>query len=130
LGTRAGKEVMEANQLEYKKIFFEFKSIKEKNFKIKQDTYPQICGQGSSQTRLIYALNYEKGKLNIDVLEPKGRVIKIVDNYKVVKFSFDLNAIKFVDMMDLHRQTRETVNRDVMQVSLGMTKLQTMNDKI
>jgi hypothetical protein len=64
------------------------------------------------------------------VLEPKGQVIKTTDNYKVSKFSFDLNAINFVDKMDLHRQTGEMVNRDVMQVSLGMKKLQTMNDKI
>jgi hypothetical protein len=92
------------------------------NLKIKWDTYPQICGQGSSQTGLIYSLDYEKGRLNIFVLEPKGQVIKTTDNYKVSKFSFDLNAINFVEKMDLHRKTGEMVYRDVMQVSLGMMK--------
>jgi HPt (histidine-containing phosphotransfer) domain-containing protein len=32
--------------------------------------------------------------------------------------------------MDLHRKTREMLNKDVMLVSLGMKKLQTMNEKI
>jgi hypothetical protein len=64
------------------------------------------------------------------ILEPKAQIIKIVDNYKAAKFSFDLDAIHLVDKMDLHRQTGEMICRDAMQASLGMKKLQNMADKI
>jgi hypothetical protein len=97
--------------------------IKKKGVKIKQDIFPKIYDQGSSQTRLLSTMDYEKGKLNIVVLESK-------DQNKVTNISIDLNAINLVDKMDLHRQTREMLNIDVMIASIGMKKLQTINEKI
>jgi hypothetical protein len=64
------------------------------------------------------------------VLEPKAQIVKITKDYKAAKVSVKLDQINLVDKMDLHRQTREIVFKDVMQTSLGMIKLQTMVNKI
>lgn len=45
-------------------------------------------------------MDYEKGNLNIVVLESKYQ-------NKVTNISLDLNIINFFDKMDLHRKTRE-----------------------
>jgi hypothetical protein len=44
--------------------------------------------------------------------------------------SIDLNAVYSLDIMDLHRQTREMLNRDIMIATLGIKKLQAINEKI
>jgi hypothetical protein len=39
--------------------------------KIKQNILPNIFDQETSQTRMLSVVDYEKGRLNIVVLEPK-----------------------------------------------------------
>jgi len=69
-----------------------------KNFvNIKQNVYPKIYDQGTSQKTLLSAMDYEKGKLNIVVLKPK-------DQNKVTNISIDLNVVHPIDKMDLHRK--------------------------
>jgi hypothetical protein len=41
--------------------------------KIKQNILPKIFDQGASQTRMLSVVDYEKGKLNIVVLETKDQ---------------------------------------------------------
>jgi hypothetical protein len=64
---------------------------------------------------MISVVDYEKGRLNIAVMEPK-------EQKKVTNISIDLNAVHPLDKMDLHRQTGEMLNRDVMIENLGIKK--------
>jgi hypothetical protein len=91
--------------------------------KIKKNIIPRIFDQGGSQTRMLSAIDYEKGRLSIALMEPKQQK-------KVTKVSIDLNAVHPLDKMDLHRQTGEMLNRDVMIVNLGIKKLQVINEKL
>jgi hypothetical protein len=91
--------------------------------KMRQNIIPKIFDQGGSQTRMLSVVDYEKGRLNIAVMEPKQQK-------KVTKVSIDLNVVHPLDKMDLHRQTREMLNRDVMIVNLGIKKLQVINEKL
>jgi hypothetical protein len=71
--------------------------------KIKQNILPKIFDQETSQTRMLSVVDYEKGRLNIAVLEPK-------EKKKVTNISIDLNAVHPLDKMDLHRKTGEMLN--------------------
>jgi hypothetical protein len=65
------KHWKQINQI--KEILYQFMEIKFKSVKIKQDVYPYICVQGSSQTRLLYTMDYEKVNINILVLCSKDQ---------------------------------------------------------
>jgi hypothetical protein len=119
----------ESSEAKQENINSQYWEMKNKNIKIKQDLFPKLY-QGTSKTRLLSALDFEKGRLNIAVLEPTTQTSKGVINYKVAKFSYDLNQIHLVDKMELHRKTGEMVCRDVIQASLGMKKLHNMSNKI
>jgi len=60
---------------------------------------------------MISVVNYEKGRLNITFIEPN-------EQKKVTNISTDLNAVHPLDKMDLHRQTGEMLNSDVMIANL------------
>jgi hypothetical protein len=49
---------------------------------------------------MIYFVDYEKGRLNITLIEPK-------EEKKVTNISIDLNAVDPMDKFDLNRHTRE-----------------------
>jgi len=49
---------------------------------------------------------------------------------KVTKVSIDLNVVHPLDKMDMHRQTGEMENKDVMMKNLGIKKLQVKNEKL
>jgi hypothetical protein len=68
-------------------------------------------------------VDYEKGRLNIVVMEPK-------EQKKVTNISIDLNAVHPLDKFDLHRQTTEMINMDAMIANLGIKKLQVINEKL
>jgi hypothetical protein len=72
---------------------------------------------------MLVVVDYEKGRLNIVVMEPR-------EKKKVTWVSSDLNAVHPLDKMDLHRKTREMLNRDVMIVNLGIKKLEVVNEKL
>jgi hypothetical protein len=72
---------------------------------------------------MISVVDYEKGRLNIAVMEPK-------DHKKVTNISIDLNNVHPLDKFDLHRQTAEMINKDAMIANLGIKKLQAINDKL
>jgi len=72
---------------------------------------------------MLSVVDYEKGRLNIVVIEPKER-------RKVTNISIDLNAVNSLDKMDLHRQNGEMMNRYVMIANLGINKLHVLNDKL
>jgi hypothetical protein len=91
--------------------------------KIRQNILPKIFDHETSQTRMLSVVDYEKGRLNIAVLEPKEQE----EGHKGVH---DLNAVHPLDKMDLHRQTREMLNRDIMIATLGIKKLQAINENI
>jgi len=104
--------------------------IKKKGVKSKKYIYPRICDQGSSQTKLLSSMDYEKGKINIYILELNDQNIKSSENYKVTNISVDSKVVNYVDKMDLHRKIREMIHKDVMLTSLGMNKLYIMNENI
>jgi hypothetical protein len=66
--------------------------------KIKNNIIPKIYDHDVYQTRMISVVDYEKGRLNIVVMEPK-------EQKKVTNISIDLNAVHPLDKFDLHRQT-------------------------
>jgi hypothetical protein len=90
---------------------------------MRQNSIPEIFDQGGSQTRMIFVVDYEKGRLNIIVMNPK-------QHNKVTILFIDLNAMHPLDKMDLHRHTREMLNRGVMMENLGIKKLQVINEKL
>jgi hypothetical protein len=101
---QGGEESSEAKQ----EISSQYWEMKNKNVNIKQDLFPKLY-QGTSKTRLFSALDFEKGRLNITVLEPTTQTSKCAINYKDAKFSYDLNQIHLVDKMELHRKTSEMI---------------------
>jgi hypothetical protein len=98
-------------------------TINKQGVNIKKNILPKIYVQGPTQTRLLFSMDYEKGKLNITVLESK-------DKNKVTNISIDLYAINPINKMDLHMQSGEMINKYIMITSIGLKKLQTMNEKI
>jgi hypothetical protein len=91
--------------------------------KIRQNILPKIFDHETYQTKMVSIVDYEKGRLNIAVLEPK-------EKKKVTKVSINLNAIHPLDKMDLHRQTREMLNRYIMIATLGIKNIQDINENI
>jgi hypothetical protein len=123
------QEGAESSEIKPKNIFSEYDKMKDKNVEIKQILFPEL-DQDSSKSRLLSALDFEKGRLNLSLLEPNDQNLRSVDNYRATNFSVDLEQIHIVDKMDLLRQTREMVNRDVIQMTLGMNKLQKVNNQL
>jgi len=74
----------------------QFRDIRKMSSKIRKKIISKIFDQGGLHTRIIYVVDYEKGTLNITVMEPKQQ-------NKVTKVSIDLNAVLPLDKMDLHR---------------------------
>jgi hypothetical protein len=101
----------------------QFRDIRKMSSKIMQNIIPKIFDQGGSHTHMLYVVDYEKGRLNIAVMERK-------EKKKVSKVSIDINAVHPLDKMDLHRQTGEMLNRDVMIVNLGIKKLEVVNENL
>jgi hypothetical protein len=121
--SQSGKEPLDtyqSNQIDHVHHFMATRNMGEN---IKQNILPKIFDQEKSQTRMLSVVDYEKGRLKIEVLEPK-------EKNKVTNISIDLNAVHPLDKMDLHRQTREMLNRYVMITILGIKKLQIINEKI
>jgi hypothetical protein len=121
--SQGGKESIDTYQLNQVDHVHQFMATKKMGAKIKQNILPKIFDQGASQTRVLSIVDYEKGKLNIAVMESN-------DQKKVTNISIDLNAVHPVDKMDLHRHIGEMLNKDVMITSLGIKKIQTINEKI
>jgi hypothetical protein len=91
--------------------------------KIMKNIIPKIFDQGGSHTRMLSVFYYEKGRLNIVVMEPKQKK-------KVKKVSIDLNALHPLDTMDMRRQIGEILNRYVMIPNLGIKKMQVINKNL
>jgi hypothetical protein len=69
-------------------------------------------------------VDYEKGNLShVEILESKHQ-------NEVTNISVYLDEINHVDKMDLHKQTGEMLNKDIMMNSIGMKKLQIVNEKM
>jgi hypothetical protein len=64
--------------------------------KIKTNILPKIFDKEESHTKVISHVDYEKGKLNIAVMESN-------DENKVTNIFIDLNAIHPIDKMDFNR---------------------------
>jgi hypothetical protein len=112
-----------------KNIFFAYDELKDKNLQIKQVLLPRL-DPDPTKTRLLSALDFEKGKLNLSVLEPIRQDIMSPGNYKVENFSFDLENVPLVDKMELLKHTGEMVNKDVIKTTLSMKKLQRINNQL
>jgi hypothetical protein len=69
---------------------------------------------------MLSIVDYEKGRLNITMMEPK-------EKKKVANTSIAINKVHPLDKMDLHRQIGEMLNRYVMIATLGIKNLQTIN---
>jgi hypothetical protein len=72
---------------------------------------------------MISVVDYKKGKLNIEVTEPK-------EQKKVTNISIDLNVVHTLDKFKLHRQTAEMINMDAMIENFGIKKLQVINENL
>jgi hypothetical protein len=102
--------------------FKRFMEIKEKGLEIKQDVFSQMYDLETSHTIIISTMDFEKRKLNIVVLETREN--------KRTNINFYLNSLHPINKMDLHRPTREMVNRDIITSTLGMNKLKFLKDKL
>jgi hypothetical protein len=72
---------------------------------------------------MLSTMDYEKKRLNIVVLDPK-------EQKKDTNISIYLNAVHPLDKMDLHRQSGEMLNRDVMIAKIGIKKMQVIIENI
>ena len=84
---------------------------------------PKVYDRDAYHTRMIQVVDYEKGRLNIAVMEPK-------EKNKVTNISIDLNSFHPLDKFDLSKQNTEMINRDSMIDNIGIKKLQSINDKL
>jgi hypothetical protein len=76
----------------------QFMEIKKAGASIKKCMIPKVYDQDAYQTRMISVVDYEKGRLNIAVMEPKKQK-------KVTNISIDLSVVHPLDKFDLHRKT-------------------------
>jgi hypothetical protein len=83
-GEQSETESLTTNQpIDYVNQFME---IRQAGAKIKKNITPHIFEYDASQARMISVVDYEKGKLNIVVIEQK-------EKKKVTNVSIDLNAV-------------------------------------
>jgi hypothetical protein len=62
--------------------------------------FPKSMTMRHLKLECYQVVDYEKGRLNIAILEPKG-------TKKVTNISIDLNAVHPLEKYDLHRQTEK-----------------------
>jgi hypothetical protein len=55
--------------------------------------------------RLLSTTDFEKGRLNLSVLELAGSSVQGHSNYKLEKNSFDLDQVSLFERMYLHKHT-------------------------
>jgi len=65
--------------------------------KTKKTIIPKVYDHDAYHTRMISVVNYEKGRLNIVVMEPK-------EQKKVTNIFIDLNAVHPLDEFNFHRK--------------------------
>jgi hypothetical protein len=90
--------------------------IRKEGARIKNNMIVEMYDHDAYQTKMISTMDYERGRLNIAVMEPK-------EHKKVKYMSIDLNAVHPLDKFDMHRQTLEMINMDAMIANLGIRKL-------
>jgi len=66
----------------------------------------------------------------LTLLETNEQNLRSVESYRETNFSVDLEQIHIVDKVDLLKQTREMLNRDVIHMTLDMKKLQKVKKTI
>jgi hypothetical protein len=96
----------ETSEMKPQSIFSKYDSMKDKNAQIKKILLQKL-DHDSSKTRLLSTVDFEKGRLNLSVLESAGTSVQGHSNYKSTNFSFDLDQVPLFDKMDLHKQTRD-----------------------
>jgi len=96
-----------------------------KNETLKTSTYEKFWKQTSStQTRLLLALENEKGQFPLVFLEPKVPVPKSVEDYKTSIFSFDIKKIHPIGQIDLDKKVGEMIYSSLTSFSMEPSKLQ------
>jgi hypothetical protein len=123
--TKGQSETESGSTYQAKKIdvVHHFMDIRKMGANIKKKNLPKNFEHDTSQTRMISVVDYEKGILNIVVMEPK-------EWKKVTNISIDLNAVHPMDKFDCHRQSAEILNRDIIIENLGIKNLQIINEKL
>ena len=74
--------------------------MKDKNAQIEQ-LLLQNLDHDSSKTRLFSTSDFEKGRLNLSILELVGTNVQGHNNYKSLIFSFSLDQVPLFDKIDL-----------------------------
>ena len=108
-----------STNIKHQSVFSKYDDMKNKNEQIK-NLWSQKLNQDSPDTRLLSGIDFEKGRLNLAILESFGPRIQGHDNYKATNFSLNLDGIPLTKKMGLHNQTWETVNRDIWKTSLSL----------
>jgi hypothetical protein len=103
--------------------------MKNKNEQIK-NLWNQKLNHDSPNIRLSSGVNFVKGRLNLAILESFGTSIQAHANYKETNISLNLHDIPLTEKMGLHNQIGEMVNRDILNITLSLQKLQKMNNQL
>ena len=82
------------------------------------------------ETRLLSGIDYEKGKLNLAILESSGPSIHGQDIYKTTNFSLNLDDIPLPNKMGLHNQIGEMITRDIMNTYFILQRFQRMSSQL
>jgi hypothetical protein len=97
--------------------------VRKTDSRIKESIIPKIYDHDTYQNRMISVVENEKGRLNIVFMEPNV-------HKKMTNIYIDLNNVHPLDKLDLHRHTTKMISTDSMISSLGIKKLQSINDKL
>ena len=85
-------------------IFTRYKEIKLKNEALKALTYLAFWKQtATTQHRLLYAFDSEKGQFQMAFLEPKVSTPRGVEDYKASIFLVDTKQFHAIDQIYLHK---------------------------
>jgi len=101
----------------------QFMEIRKASASIKKSMIPKVYDHDAYHTRMISTMYYQKGRLNIIVMEPK-------EQKKLKNISIGLNVVSPLDKLGLHRQITKMTKMDAMIANLGIKKLKAINDKL
>jgi hypothetical protein len=90
--------------------------IRQEGANIKKTITRHIFEYDASQSRMISVVDYEKGKLNLFVIEKNKQ-------NQVKHVSIDMNVVHPLENFDLHIKTGEMIKRYALIENLGIKNL-------
>ena len=88
--------------------------------------YPWAWGKNTTQTKLLYVVDYQQGIFNFIVLESKLLKPHFPAYYKATQMRVNIGDIYPMDMIELHQKTSDMLYRGVLESSFDKRKMKKM----